>query len=153
MPGRVEEGVKLLLNLTRLIDMGLVEIVDEEPQVAKPKTPRPNGKHSWTARALEQWETRFGVGSGSGIGFGRIGRAFKRLIDAHGEESVLTAWDRYLQASEAQYASPESFTARYSEWANLGLSKSRPVPESADAIRKRMQDTTTDNAPDWLDVR
>lgn len=100
----------------------------------KPKPRR--FKATWVGSALELYEKRHGVGSANGIGFGRLGRAFKRLIQAQGVEPVLAAWGRYLDRTEGQFQSPENFVRRYDEFARQPEKRRTPDVLRAEAERR-----------------
>ena len=55
------------------------------------------------------WEARCG-GKPS---YGRLGKALKPLVDAHGEKQVLEAWSVYLGKTDVTFASAESFATKY----------------------------------------
>ena len=50
------------------------------------------------------------------IAFGRVGRAFKPLVQLHGWDAVRPAWRHYLEITPIHYASPERFAATFGEW-------------------------------------
>lgn len=116
-------------------------LLDAEPSpeaISQSKT----GQHleaafSWSRRACEMWESRFGVGSvaAAGIG-GRIAKRLKPLQDAHGWPAVENAWSRFLEQSDAAYVNPERFAATFGDWCGNRPEKRKlgPVDESIAAL-------------------
>lgn len=90
---------------------------------------------TWQSRLMEAFEERNGLGSGRGIGFARLGRAFKGLVDAHGADDVVVAWGNYLDSTEGQFQSPENFVRRYNEF--KCLRSAVPTAEEAHAEKVR----------------
>jgi hypothetical protein len=76
-------------------------------------------KENWVIEAVEDWERRYGPGSGSALA-GRIGKVLKPLVRENGWSKVRPAWHRYVQERDATYASPNDFAAKYSVWATPG---------------------------------
>lgn len=97
---------------------------DDAPDGAKtPKKPRQTlSKPTYVQNAVAEWEKRFGAGSG-GLMYGRLGKAFKALVAANGEEQVLAAWAKFLDPklndTEDKFLAPEFFAQRYAMWSTL----------------------------------
>jgi len=70
---------------------------------------------SWSRAACDDWIARFG-GTAPG---GQIGKALLPIVKRHGWEFVRKAWCRYLAQTEAQYASPQRFSATFGRWSGL----------------------------------
>lgn len=97
-----------------------VEVQEEvQPAASLPHTPSIEDEYgstgkgtpagSWTDRACVLWSEAFG-----GVpNRGRIGRALKPLVKAHGAEDVLETWERYLAQESARFASPDTFAAKF----------------------------------------
>lgn len=77
---------------------------------------------TWTKEACDEWKARYG-GTAPG---GRIGKAIKPLVAAHGWGQVSPAWQKYLENTEAKYASPQRFADTYGSW-----SGAKPDPIAA----------------------
>lgn len=87
---------------------------------APPRAP----KVSWSKDACDLWIARFeGVAPG-----GAIGRHLKPLVDKYGAETVMASWKSYLEASEAEFASPAAFAQKFGEW-RREAPKPVPAPE------------------------
>jgi hypothetical protein len=67
---------------------------------------------AWTREASDAWVARF---NGTAPG-GRIGKALKPLVEAHGWAVVREAWCSYLAQVEAEYASPQRFASTFGRW-------------------------------------
>ena len=90
----------------------------------------------WTREACDDWIARF---KGSAPG-GRIGKALKPLVGAHGWPEVRAAWQSYLSQSEAEFASAERFAATYGRWSGEcegPKSKAQQVVDETKAVLER----------------
>ena len=78
-----------------------------------PRTKRAaTGHDTWLTPFSASWETRYqGVAP-----FGPMAKALRPLVDRHGPESVLGAWNRYLAETDAAYASPIRFASTFGRW-------------------------------------
>ena len=56
---------------------------------------------------------------------GRIGPAFKPLVEEHGEEEVLAVWNRYLHTEPGKFVTPEQFAGKYKVWRDAKKKRSR----------------------------
>jgi hypothetical protein len=84
---------------------------------------------SWSHEASDAWAQRF---DGTAPG-GRIGRALKALERrGRGWAEVRDAWNRYLEQTEARFASPERFAATYGQWSGTAPPPQAP-PTTRDA--------------------
>jgi len=90
---------------------------------------------SWSREACELWIARF---QGSAPG-GQIGKALKPLVGRYSWPEVKRAWISYLDQVEAQYASPERFSATYGRWS--GLVADKPDVRRMSSAEKTMQVT------------
>lgn len=97
------------------------------PQKAVKRRPRQKPERpSWSSRACDVWARHLG-GTPPGA---RVGRALKPLIAEHGEERVLSVWDRYLAEQPGQYATPENFAAKFGHWSDpKPLTRQKPIPD------------------------
>ena len=95
-----------------------------------------NGVPSWNREACSLWCGAFG-GTAPG---GRIGKALKPLVAAHGWSDVERAWRSYLDQSDAEYASPQRFAATYGRWSGLVPAKTAKRGESVTEKNKRVLD-------------
>lgn len=134
-----------VVNLEKFKELGLIEIVEDVQVEAPVVAPKPERKKrepvvlTWVQEAVRAWEKRFGAGSGSRM-FGRIGVALKPLVEAHGEETVLAAFQRFLDPSanptEARFLTPEVFTSKYATWVGSAAAAGPPLPQDT-VIRRR----------------
>ena len=70
------------------------------------------GHDTWLTPFSASWETHYqGVAP-----FGPMAKALRPLVDRHGPESVLGAWNRYLAETDAAYASPVRFASTFGRW-------------------------------------
>jgi hypothetical protein len=86
---------------------------------------------SWTREACDDWIARF---KGSAPG-GRIGKALKPLVVAHGWPEVRAAWQSYLSQSEAEFASAERFAATYGRWSGECVAPKSKEQQSLDETK------------------
>ena len=71
---------------------------------------------AWVRALAEHWTTLYG-----GIpNYGELGKRLKPLVDAHGFEPVQERWQRYLEATEARFASASRFAQTYGSWDRAG---------------------------------
>jgi hypothetical protein len=82
-----------------------------EPSILQPAAAEK--PKSWTARACDSWTAVMG-GTAPG---GRIGKALKPFVTAHGADRVIMAWERYLSDTPAQFATAEGFAAKFGIYA------------------------------------
>lgn len=72
-----------------------------------------NSPSRWVAEAAADFCGRFG-----GVAnHGKVGRALKPLVSAHGWPEVRARWRRYLAATEARFVSPARFAETFGGWA------------------------------------
>ncbi len=80
----------------------------------------------WSTQAVDDWAARFDGGTAPG---GQIGKALAPLVKAHGWETVRPAWQRYLAATEARFASAPRFAATFGDWRPAPTPNVKPEPE------------------------
>lgn len=133
---------KYEIDLDKLVEAGMARVLDDgaAPVLVPLKPKRPAPKANWVAAALKIWEQKWGVGSANGLGFGRVGQAMKRLVEAHGETSVLLAWTRYVAEERDQFQSPEAFVRRFSMYS------SRPEAPRQKSVRELLAEQADQEA-------
>lgn len=94
---------------------------EDAPKAAKPsengRAPKEPGlPKQWPRMFADAWRRR---GKGTAP-YARIGKALKPLVQEHGVEAVLEAWERYLHETDMRYWSPEAFAQRFGQWARAG---------------------------------
>ena len=84
---------------------------------ARQKTPPRAGglppRDSWLGPASRVWQARFGAGS---VNFGKFGRILKQLHEAHSPATIAEHLQRYLERTDAQYASLPRFAETFAEY-------------------------------------
>lgn len=147
------KGKHVRLNLEKMLELELIEIVEEGAVQFKEPKPKREKKTplTWIQHGVEAWERRFGAGSGTAL-YGRVGKAMKGLVEAHGDEAVLTAWARYLDPTvnptEDRFLSAELFASKFNTWHGGKPAATPTVPamtameRQAELIRKEMEADT-----------
>lgn len=136
---RMATGVKTSVDLNIFRALGLVAPANKEAGSC-PVTPEPppQRKQNYVQAGVSAWAKRF---AGGVIAFGRVGKAFKPLVEKHGDTVVLEAWERYLSSSESKFMSPENFASRFGEWAGLASEldqrEDKRVRETKELAEKR----------------
>lgn len=96
---------------------------DQQPDNGQPSVataPAP-----WSSEAIDCWNERYGAGTAPG---GRIGKALKPVVTAHGWEKVRVAWVRYLAHKDSRFANPQDFAAHFGDWAGDDPRAVPPLP-------------------------
>jgi len=107
------------------------EETETEKRIAAPPALAP----SWSREACDDWIAQY---HGTAPG-GRIGKALSPLVKANGWTSVRTAWRSYLAQTEAEFASPQRFSATFGRWngsAPAAVSRGGTVTERTEANLK-----------------
>jgi len=100
------------------------------------------GPDSWTHEACVDWDERFGKGS---CDAGRIGRALRPLVKAHGWAAVRPVWRTYLEEKDPTFASPQDFKAKFTAWSDGAAGG-----DSVDAHNRRVLRSFMDPKPKTL---
>lgn len=106
------------------------ERTTEEKRIAVAPLQPSNGKAgTWNQAACGIVTARYG-GTAPG---GRITKALRPLVGRHGEETVLSAWSRYIDETEAEYLSPERFATTFSNWSGQARAPASAKMREAEA--------------------
>lgn len=73
---------------------------------------RGGGRQTWLTPFGDAWLKRVG---GEPI-WGAMATALRKLVEKHGADEVVGIWRYYLENTEPQFCSPQSFASKYGTW-------------------------------------